>query len=255
MNSKVAIGLITTIVTLYACDILNQNSGFNNPAADGFDLANSDPAAVELADSIMAAAGGWENWRDTRFISWTHFDSRNLFWDRKKGRVRIESMKDSTTYIVDLATMNGKVWIKGQALTDRDSLEQMLKRGKAIWSNDSYWLIMPFELKGDGVTLKYLGEDTLMTGGRCNVIELTMKGDIDGPQGKYNLFVDLRDNLVKQWAYFSNISQDSASFVRPWDNYKRYGNILLSADRSDGSGPTNVSVKDDVDEKIFTELD
>ena len=255
MNFKIVIGLMTTIVTLYACDMFSSNTSFNNPAADGFDLANSDPAAVELADSIMAAAGGWQSWNEIPFISWTHFDSRNLFWDKKKDRIRVESIKDSTTYIVDLETLAGKVWIKGQELTEKDSLDKMLKRGKAIWLNDSYWLIMPFKLKGNGVTLKYLGEDTLMTGGRCNVIELTTKGDSDGPQGKYNVFVDLSDNLVKQWAYFSNISQDSASFVRPWDNYKKYGNILLSADRSDDSGPRDVSVKGEVDEKIFTELE
>ena len=128
MNFKIVIGLLTTIVTLYACDIFSPNSSFNNPAEDGFDLANSDPAAVELADSIMAAVGGWERWNDTRFISWTHFDSRNLFWDKKKGRVRVESLKDSTTYIVDLETLTGKVWIKGQELTEKDSLDERTKR-------------------------------------------------------------------------------------------------------------------------------
>ena len=247
-------GLGLIICILFGCDRLSLNAGLDNPAAEGFDLANSDPAAVELADSVMAALGGWENWNETRFISWTHFDSRNLFWDKIKDRVRVESLKDSTTYIVDLKTLKGRVWIKGQELTERDSLDEMLRRAKSIWSNDSYWLLMPFKLKDNGVTIKYLGEDSLMAGGRCNILELTMN-NTDNPQGKYHVFVDLNDNLVKQWAYFNSISHDSASFVRPWDNYKKYGNILLSADRSDGGGPKNVSVKSKIEEEIFTELE
>ena len=131
----------------------------------------------------------------------------------------------------------------------------MLSRAKNIWSNDAYWLVMPFKLKDSGVTLKYLGEDTLRTGDRCNVLQITYNNDGDMPRTKYHVYVDLADNLVKQWAYYSNASQDSATFVLPWDNYKKYGNILLSADRSEGSGPVGVSVDNSLSEKIFTELE
>jgi hypothetical protein len=225
-----------------------------NPAADGFDFANSDPAAVELADSIMVAMGGRENWDNTRFISWNFFGNRDLVWDKKEERVRVESVKDSITYIVNLKTLTGKVWVKGQELTEKDSLNKMLNKAKSIWINDSYWLVMPFKLKDSGVTLKYLGEDTLMTGDRCNVLQLTFANVGDTPQNKYHVYVDLTDNLVKQWAYYSNASQDSANFIRPWDNYKKYGKILLSADRSDSGGPRNVSVTDTMSEKVFSQL-
>jgi hypothetical protein len=218
-------------------------------------LANSDPAAVELADSIMEAMGGWENWNNTRFISWNFFGRRDLIWDKKQERVRIESPDDSITYLVNLSPLTGKVWVKGQELPPGDSLNNMLKRGKSIWINDSYWLVMPFKLKDSGVTLKYLGEDTLQTGLPCNVLQLTFENVGDTPQNKYQIYVDLADNLVKQWAYYSDANQDSANFVRPWDNYKKYGNILLSADRSDDGGPKNVKVQDTINEKIFTSLE
>ena len=255
MNFKTILVLLAIGASVAACDRLNKTTGFNNPAAEGFDQANSDPAAVELADSIMEAMGGWENWNNTRFISWNFFGNRNLVWDKKQERARIESIKDSITYLVNLRTLTGKVWVKGQQLTESDSLNKMLNRAKSIWINDSYWLVMPFKLKDSGVTLKYLGEDTLNTGGRCNVLALTFNNVGDTPQNKYHVYVDLTDNLVKQWAYYSNASQDSANFVRPWDNYKKYGNILLSADRSDGGGPKDVSVNDTLNEKVFTELE
>ena len=156
MSFKATIGLLVMVLSLYACNRLNETTGFENPASEGFDLANSDPAAVELADSIMVAMGGWENWDNTRFISWNSSGIRNLIWDKKEARARIESISDSTTYLVDLKTLTGKVYIKGQEVTRSDSLKNMLKRAKSIWSSDSYWLVMPFKLKDNGVTLKYL---------------------------------------------------------------------------------------------------
>jgi hypothetical protein len=68
------------------------------------------------------------------------------------------------------------------------------------------------------------------------------------------VYVDIADNLVKQWAYYRQATQDSANFVRPWDNYQRYGDILLSADRSDNSGPRNVKVFDTLPDATFTEF-
>ena len=254
MNLRTIPLLLAIVAMLSACNNPNENQR-GNPAAEGFDLDNSDPAAVELADSIMVAMGGRENWNNTRFISWNFFGNRDLVWDKKEERVRIESLKDSITYLVNLKDLTGKVWVKHQLITDADSLNKMLSRGKSIWINDSYWLVMPFKLKDSGVTLKYLGEDTLMNGDRCNLLQLTFNNVGDTPQNKYLIYVDLADNLVKQWAYYSDASQDSANFIRPWDNYKKYGRILLSADRSDGGGPKSVSVQDTTDEKIFNELE
>ena len=38
-----------------------------NPPADGFDLENSDEAAMDIADEVMKAMGGRANWDQTRF--------------------------------------------------------------------------------------------------------------------------------------------------------------------------------------------
>lgn len=225
-----------------------------NPPAPGFDLAHSDPAAVELADSVMAAMGGRANWDNTRFISWNFFGRRNLVWDKKNGDVRIESLPDSTTYLVNINNLEGRVLVKGQELTEADSLQKMLEKAKSIWINDSYWLVMPFKLKDSGVTLKYLGEDLTQAGVMCNVIELTFSNVGDTPENKYQVYVDVKDNLVRQWAYFKDASQDSASQVWPWDNYKKYGRILLSADRSDNKGPRQVRVDEKLPRELFTEF-
>jgi hypothetical protein len=249
------IGALTISLFLMAVLVsCEMNKQALNPPAEGFDMANSDPKAVELADSIMIAMGGRSNWDKTRYISWNFFGGRDLIWDKKDNRVRIESLKDSITYLIDLNKLQGRVSVKGQEITEPDSLSKMLSKGKSIWINDSYWLLMPFKLKDTGLTLKYIGEDTLLSGSKCNVLELTFKEVGDTPQNKYRIFVDENDNLVKQWSYYSNASQDSANFTRPWDNYQRYGNILISADRSDGAGPKNVKVDDNLPDNTFKEF-
>ena len=240
-----------SLLFLFSCGG-KKNEVINSPA-EGFDAANSDPAAIELADSIMIAMGGRENWDKTRFISWNFFGRRNWVWDKKTNRVRVESLKDSTIYLANLDSMAGRVRIKGQELKEPDSLRKMLKRAKSMWINDMYWLIMPFKLKDTGVTLKYMGEDTLK-GNRYNVLQLMFREVGDTPQNKYLLYVDVKDKLVRYWSYFENNKQDSANFTRPWDNYQKYGNILLSGDRSDGKGPKSVKVDETLPDKVFTEF-
>lgn len=232
----------------------NKAASLDNPPAEGFNLDLSDPAAIELADSVMWAQGGRAAWDETRFISWNFFGRRKLAWDKQEGRVRIESLPDSTIYLLDMKTGKGRVRIKNTELVEADTLGKMLKRAERIWINDSYWLVMPFKLKDSGVTLKYLGEDTLQTGGFCNVLQLTFENVGSTPENKYHVYVDRKDNLVKQWAYFEKATQDTASAIWPFDNYKQYGKILLSAERSDGRGPKEVSVNDALPDALFTEF-
>lgn len=248
---------VILMVLLLACQ-QKQNStneaSYDNPPADGFNLELSDPAAMELADSVMHAQGGRAAWDQTRFISWNFFGIRNLIWDKQEARVRIESLPDSIIYLLDMKTGKGRVRIKDTELTEPDTLKVMLDRAQGIWNNDSYWLLMPFKLKDSGVTLKYLGEDTLQTGGSCNVLQLTFENVGSTPENKYHIFVDRKDNLVKQWAYFEKATQDTASAIWPFDNYKQYGKLLLSAERSDGKGPKEVSVNDTLPDALFTEF-
>ena len=258
MKRNVLLWFFSFIVGVGCLQGCSQKSGEvaqgENPAAPGFNLEDSDPAAVELADSIMIAMGGRENWDNTRFISWNFFGRRNLVWDKHTGDVRIESAPDSTIYLVNINTLEGRVQVKGQELLQPDSLQKMLEKAKSIWINDSYWLVMPYKLKDTGVTLKYLGEDTTLTGLKANVLEVTFAEVGDTPENKYRVYVDLKDNLVKQWAYYKDASQDSASAIWPFDNYKRYGSIFLSANRSDDRGPRDVRVDEKLPREVFTEF-
>ncbi len=250
---KLAMVVIIAMVLLQACEPKQKSLSEQNPAAAGFDSINSDPAGIQLADSIMAAMGGRENWDKTRFISWNFFGRRDLVWDKHTGRVRIESPSDSSVYLVNINTGEGRVKYHGVELTESDTLSKMLKRAKSIWINDSYWLTMPFKLKDSGVTLKYMGEDSLMNN-RYNVLQLTFANVGNTPENKYKLYVGVKDKMIKHWAFYTDAKKDTADFIRPWDNYQKYGNVLLSADRSDNGGPKNVKVDETLPEKLFAEF-
>lgn len=223
-----------------------------NPAAPGFDSINSDSKAIKWADAVMQAMGGRKKWDETRYISWNFFGRRNLWWDKYSGDVRIESSSDSTAYLLNVNSGIGKVRIKGNEISDPDSLKRYLQRGKSIWINDSYWLVMPFKLKDSGVTLKYLREDSTMEGKAAHVLGMTFKNVGDTPDNKYEVYITKSDSLVKQWAFYGTSAQDSASAIWPWDNYKSYNGLMLSSDRSDDKGPHNVQVFDNLDSEIFT---
>src|SRR5690349_5913411 len=99
--------IISFVLILAACGKVEQDN--SNTPEEGFNLEGSDPAAVELADSVMAAMGGRANWNKTRFISWSFSGRRNLVWDKQSGRVRIESLEDNTTYLVNVNNGQGRV--------------------------------------------------------------------------------------------------------------------------------------------------
>jgi len=87
-----------------------------------------------------------------------------------------------------------------------------------------------------------------------NKLQLTFDNVGDTPQNMYDLYVGLDDNRIAYWSFYRDATQDSAPWTRPWDNYQKYGDIMLSADRSDGAGPKNVKVDTELPDAVFTEF-
>lgn len=260
MNSPVLTSLVSLlmIVSMMACqstqdqsvNAISQPKTANNPPADGFDLENSDPSAIEIADLVMEAMGGRLAWDGTRYLAWDFFGTRKLLWDKLTGDVRID-FPDSTVYLVNIYDGSGKAHKQGEEVVSPDSLAKELERGKDIWINDSYWLVMPFKLKDSGVTLKHLGTRKTLEGTPSHVLELTFKEVGVTPQNRYLIYVDTTTNLVNQWAFYREAGQDSANFVLPWGDYKQYGDILLSEERGERD-LSKVMVFEALPEEIFT---
>jgi len=208
-------------------------------------------ATIDRTESMVDAMGGYENWDQLKYVSWTFFGARHLVWDKMGGRVRIESPRDTMIYLIDLHNNSGKVLKAGNKIQESAELDKLVERGEGIWINDSYWLFMPFKLQDPGVTVNYMREDTMIGGAPSSVLALTFKRVGNTPQNKYEVYIDEKDNLIKQWAFFKTADQETPPRIWPWDNYQSYNGMMLSSERSDKSGPSNVRVYDQLDDKVF----
>lgn len=257
-NQLLFLFLLLALVGM-ACQ--NQSSSTNaapqtlgNPPAEGFNEAASDAQAITIADSVMEAMGGRTNWDNTRHLAWNFFGARTLVWDKKTGNVRIEIPKDSMTILVNIHEDKGQVK-KGDVVFEQpDSLKKYLERGKNIWINDSYWLVMPFKLKDSGVTLKYVGQDTTQLGEQADVLSLTFEKVGVTPQNKYLVYADKEDNLIKQWDFYANAMDTVPRFQIPWQEYQPHGKILLSGNRGK-RGLTDIGVYEELSPKVYTSFE
>lgn len=215
-----------------------------NPEEDGFNLAASDPAAIQLADSIMHALGGRSNWDKVRFITWKSADGLvSYYWDKQEKRARVEDQGDASVALINLSTGEAKAQVNGNDDPAKAALSN------AAFSRALYELALPFLTKSKDFSLQYMGEDTLAKK-RYNSLVIIPK---DSTTGRYKLFVDKTEKLVRYWSYYPAAS-NVAEFVLPFDNYQKQNEIILSSNRSNGSGPKDVKVETDLSEKLFTEF-
>jgi len=224
-----------------------------NPPAAGFDVTNSDEKAILIADQVMEAMGGRQNWEGVRILKWNFFGSRKLVWDKHTGQVRIDFLKENLKIILNLHNKTGKAMRNDSLFTQGPVYEQLMEKGESVWINDSYWLVLPFKLKDSGVTLKYIGEANTQAGTAAEVLQLTYNDIGKTPDNKYLVYVDKQSHLITQWDYYPSASDDEPKFQIPWNDYQQYGPILLSGDRGKNS-LTEIEVWRMGQERLFVQF-
>lgn len=222
-------------IALISCG--NQSSSdeatidYQNIAADGFNISESDSKAVSIADEVMEAMGGRKAWDETRYLKWNFFGSRIHIWDKLTGDLIINGIRDTFDIRMNINTNTGRVNYKGIELTAQDSLKKYLDKGKSMWINDAYWVFMPHKLKDSGVTLKYVAKDTTLNGRQADVLSLSFKDVGNTPENMYYVYVDDSTRLVSQWDFYSDKKDTIAQFKTPWEDYNLYDRVLLSRSR------------------------
>lgn len=200
------------------------------PRVEGFDYSKSDSSAVSIANQVLKAMGGRKNWNRARFFTWNFFGEQRHFWDKKTGDIRIESLGSNLIILMNVNTKKGKVFVNGEEITQADSLNKYMEMGEEMWANDSYWLVMPFQLITSGNVLKYLDEDVAQTGETADVIEVTSTQGSFADK-KFHVYVDKNSHFVIQWALYSKAENEDPTFVTGWSDYEKYHNIWLAGTR------------------------
>ncbi len=245
MKTKLILLNCALLCMLFAC------SSIQNPAAATFNTSGSDAKAIQIADAVMKASGGRKAWNETELLAWNFFGTRHLIWNKKTGDVRIDIKKDNTEICMNIQTMQGNVKRNGTLLAG-DERTKWLEKGKRIWINDSYWLVMPFKLKDDGVTLKYVKEDKASDGQLCDVLQLSFEKVGVTPENKYYVFVSQSTHLVQQWQFFKTATDTTPDFTNLWLDYQSHGKILLSGNRGKEMGElTEIAVDAAVDASLL----
>ncbi|MEO0733332.1 MAG: hypothetical protein AAFZ52_10895, partial [Bacteroidota bacterium] len=224
-----------TTKTIEVPQVTLQIEDAPNPAAPGFNAADSDRKAIVLADSIVKHHGGRPAWDATRFIRFNFFGVRTLNWDKQESRVRIDAPKENSVYLLDYGgeELSGRVRRLGDEVTNPDSLAFYLKRANSIFINDTYWLVHQFKLKDSGVTLKYGGEVRTDPVAKrpSHVLDQTFSGVGETPDNRYRLYVDKVNYRINAWQFFRKADDTEPAIETPWLEYRPYSGILLSGDR------------------------
>jgi hypothetical protein len=232
----------------------NDSSTEANVASNGFDPAQSDPEAIELAKNVIEASGGQSQWDKVRHLQWTFFGRRTLWWDKQDNLCRIHFPADEMTLMIDLDEKTGQVALGDSLYNHPDTVQKYLDIAYRVWVNDSYWLVMPFKMMDPGVQLKYLGADTTANGIPAQVVEMTYENVGVTPQNKYHVYVDEETSLIAQWDYFSTATDSEPRLSTPWKGYQEFGGIQLSGDRGAGMQLSNIAVFETVDPNWYKVL-
>src|SRR5262249_38980475 len=118
---------------------------------------DSDRHAIKVADQVMDALGGKARWNALGGLRWTFEVSgndtvrapRRHAWDRHTNWHRVEGTNRQGVpfvYIDHLDSGKGMAWMNGVAM-EGDTVPKLMKRAHSMWTNDTYWMLMPYKLR------------------------------------------------------------------------------------------------------------
>lgn len=218
--------------------------------------AVEDEQATRIADEMMEAQGGQENWDKARYIRFTNVrrERRATFtWDRHLGRLRIEAKNDGGVpfvILMNIQSQQGSAYVEGRQLQGKEHSEY-LARGSRMWPGATYWFLMPFKWKDPGVTLAYDGEEEL-GGVVYDKVHLTFDGVGRSPGDQYWAYVNRKTHLMDRWKFKL---EAGAEGEYQWTGWQRHGGLRVATERV-GAEETirfeDVFIGDSVPEELFT---
>lgn len=210
---------------------------------------HSDKKAIRLAVQMTDSMGGYDTWQEKRYLGWVFFGMRSWLWDKETNDIRMHSRRDSLTVLMNLDSREGKVFKKGERVTNPDTIGKYLKTGYQSWANDCYWLFMPFKVFDPGVRLTYKGKEATPRGEEAHVIRLTYDSVGVTPENQYDVYIDPESKLVKAWQYYPE--PGAKPITTPWTGYRKYNGLKLANSRGSDYKLSEISVRDSLNRAVF----
>lgn len=190
--------------------------------------------ARETATRVLAALGGGERFNALPGLRWSFGTSvndtvrstRRHAWDKRTGWHKVEGVgRDGVPFrIVHVIGDSTQGWATlGARRMSGDSLRTLLRRGDGLWTNDSYWFLMPYKLLDPGVTLADLG-DTTLAGALHRRIGMSFANVGLTPGDRYTVFVDVDSWRVTRWSYVLE-GQQPPPVEWSWEGWQQHGGL------------------------------
>jgi hypothetical protein len=167
------IALAASVLVLVGCGATRTTFARYPTAAPAFDRAGSDPKAVEIADRVIAAAGGQDKWTATKQVRWSESITTgqagappvtlDQAWDRWNGR-HYELVHGAGGDIIVMRSLyeaTQAVYRKSGSATQsvaRADSDGALSNARQRWEFDTLILLLPFLLEEPGAKLTLVGE-------------------------------------------------------------------------------------------------
>lgn len=212
--------------------------------------ARSGDRGAAIADQVMKNLGGKERWDSLRGIRWsfgsevgdTIKNVRRHSWDKFTGWHRVEGkMRDGTPFLFidNIGTGEGRAWMNGNEIHG-DSLKKLLTRAKSLWTNDTYWMLMPYKLRDPGVNLIYGGE-VKDPAGSWDKLAMTFDQVGETPGDHYWVYVNRGTKRVDKWdMVLEGDPPPPVSYT--WEGWEQHGGLWFAT--AHRQGDRNVFTRD-----------
>ncbi len=254
---------ITTMLTIPLCLLWFAGCAGSESEPETAD-AGPDQARV-IAKEVMEAMGGQDSWNATRYIRFSFFGFRTHYWDKHDGRYRVSwtdrESGQSHVILMNLNTGEGNAFIDGAEVADAEERNRSMERARGAWINDTYWLLMPYKLQDPGVDLVYDGEE-VVDGTVYDKLHLSFNEVGNTPGDEYWAYINRETRLMDRWVYLLQLREGQDERSRgewKWNDWRRHGDILLSAERERMDGQKrsheDLAVLEFVDDRVFASPD
>lgn len=209
-----------------------------------------DARAVATADRVMESLGGRERWDRLPGLRWTFGSSvndtvrssRRHAWNKHNGWHRVEGTNrqgDAFVFIHNLGTGEGRAWMNGNQI-EGDSLRSLLTRAKSLWTNDTYWMLMPYKLRDPGVRLAMAGDSTA-GGATWDRLALSFESVGETPGDHYWVYVNRGNHRIERWDMVLEGDPPPARSYT-WEGWEEHDGLWFPT--AHRQGPTNVFTSD-----------
>ena len=175
-----------------------------------FDRTTQDAKALELADKVIAAAGGADKWTGAKQLRWElsiTVDGNEVIggeqaWDRWNGRHWGKARRDKDFIVVmrSLYADDGKVYMDKEGHGNLRKIEgganEAIDMAKKRWEFDTVMLFMPWLLEEPGTKLELAGEAQSEDGKPQDVLKVSLDPKDTTRKAIYFVVVDRETNRI-----------------------------------------------------------